>query len=114
MDEEKKTLPVVGADGVQEPGPQPEDEQKKPEAKKPDRTRQTIFYGAAGVYLIYLSIQLVRDLFGGGGPVEWAGERIACTIGAVVFTVFGVFLLVRVVTWLKQDHDTRKSDEDQQ
>ena len=113
MDEEKKDLPVVGADGVQEPEPQPEEEQQKPEAKKTDRTRQTIFYGAAGAYLIYLSIQLVRDLFG-SGPVEWTGERIACTIGAVVFTVFGVFLLVRVVTWLKQDHDVRKSDEDQQ
>ena len=69
MDEEKKDLPVVGADGVQEPV-DPEAEQRKAEQEerekkqkqKQDRGRRTVIYGMAGAYLIYLAVQMIRDL----------------------------------------------------
>ena len=67
MDEEKKDLPVVGADGVQEPV-DPEAEQRKAEQEerekkqkqKQDRSRRTVIYGMAGAYLIYLAVQMIR------------------------------------------------------
>lgn len=111
MDEEKQELPVVGADGVQTP--RTEEAEKKPSQKAPDRTRQTIFYGAAGVYLIYLSVQLFRDLFA-AGRTGWDTERVVCTVGAVVFALFGAGLLVRIGLRLKREYDAKKSGDENQ
>lgn len=98
MDEEKKDLPVVGADGVQEPV-DPEAEQRKAEQEerekkqkqKQDRSRRTVIYGAGGAYLIYLAVQMIRDLTK-QTPAEWSGTEIAALVASVVFIAAGVLM----------------------
>ena len=91
MDEEKKDLPVVGADGVQEPV-DPEAEQRKAEQEerekkqkqKQDRSRRTVIYGMGGAYLIYLAVQMIRDPRTGAGRRlrrwwhRWCSSRRVC------------------------------------
>ena len=123
MDEEKNTLPRVGADG---PAPQepeapaaetatPENTPKPDlaEAKKDpqDRGRRTVFYGAAGAYLIYLAVQILRGVLG-QTPVVWNFPHIAAVIAAVAFIGFGVQLIVRIARWYKQDQDEKKQNQD--
>ena len=113
MDEEKKDLPVVGADGVQEPV-DPEAEQRKAEQEerekkqKQDRSRRTVIYGMAGAYLIYLAVQMIRDLTK-QTPAEWSGLEIASLVAAVVFIAAGVLMIVRIALWFKQDMDEKKN-----
>lgn len=115
MDEEKKDLPVVGADGVQEPV-DPEAEQRKAEQEereikqkqKQDRSRRTVIYGAGGAYLIYLAVQMIRDLIK-QTPAEWSGTEIAALVASVVFIAAGVMMIVRIALWFKQDMDEKKN-----
>lgn len=117
MDEEKKDLPVVGADGVQEPvdtGAAQEAERLKAEQEarekkqKQDRGRRTVIYGMAGAYLIYLAVQMIRDL-AKQTPAEWSGLEIAALVAAVVFIAAGVLMIVRIALWFKQDMDEKKN-----
>ena len=115
MDEEKKDLPVVGADGVQETV-DPEAEQRKAEQEerekkqkqKQDRSRRTVIYGMAGAYLIYLAVQMIRDLTK-QTPAEWSGTEIAALVASVVFIAAGVLMIVRIALWFKQDMDEKKN-----
>ena len=119
MDEEKKDLPVVGADGVQEPvdtGAAQEaerlkaeqEEREKKQKQKQDRGRRTVIYGMAGAYLIYLAMQMIRDLTK-QTPAEWSGLEIASLVAAVVFIAAGVLMIVRIALWFKQDMDEKKN-----
>ena len=119
MDEEKKDLPVVGADGVQEPvdtGAAQEAERLKAEQEareikqkqKQDRRRRTVIYGAGGAYLIYLAVQMIRDLTK-QTPAEWSGTEIAALVASVVFIAAGVLMIVRIALWFKQDMDEKKN-----
>ena len=115
MDEEKKDLPVVGADGVQEPV-DPEAEQRKAEQEereikqkqKQDRSRRTVIYRAGGAYLIYLAVQMIRDLIK-QTPADWGGTEIAALVASVVFIAAGVLMIVRIALWFKQDMDEKKN-----
>lgn len=119
MDEEKKDLPVVGADGVQEPvdtmtaqeAERLKAEQEAREIKqkqKQDRSRRTVIYGMAGAYLIYLAVQMIRDLIK-QTPAEWSGLEIAALVASVVFIAAGVLMIVRIALWFKQDMDEKKN-----
>ena len=115
MDEEKKDLPVVGADGVQEPV-DPEAEQRKAEQEeggrkrkqKQDRSRRTGIYGMGGADLIYLAVQMIRDLIK-QTPADWGGTEIAALVASVVFIAAGVLMIVRIALWFKQDMDEKKN-----
>ena len=114
MDEEKKDLPVVGADGVQEPV-DPEAEQRKAEQEerekkqkqKQDRSRRTVIYGMGGAYLIYLAVQMIRDLIK-QTPADWGGTEIAALVASVVF-IAAVLMIVRIALWFQQDMDEKKN-----
>ena len=115
MDEEKKDLPVVGADGVQEPADAEaaareaeEEARAKKRKEKQDRSRRTVIYGMAGAYLIYLAVQMIRSLIG-KAPASWSGTEIAAAVAAVVFVVAGVLMIVRIARWFKQDMDEKKN-----
>ena len=115
MDEEKKDLPVVGADGVQEPV-DPEAEQRKAEQEerekkqkqKQDRSRRTVIYGMGGAYLIYLAVQMIRDLIK-QTPADWGGTEIAALVASLVLIAAGVLMIVRIALWFKQDMDEKKN-----
>ena len=123
MDEEKNTLPRVGADGIapQEPeapaaentpaenAPKPEEPEKKKDPQ--DRGRRTVFYGAAGAYLIYLAVQILREVLG-KTPVVWNFSHIAAVFAAVVFIGFGVLMIVRIARWYKEDQDEKNKNQD--
>ena len=120
MDEEKKDLPVVGADGVQEPVDPAEAAQEdarlkaeqeareKTQKQKQDRSRRTVIYGAGGAYLIYLAVQMIRDLIK-QTPADWGGTEIAALVASVVFIAAGVLMIVRIALWFKQDMDEKKN-----
>ena len=126
MDEENKDLPRVGADGVmpaeeleeQTPAAEtaelqdaaPEEEHEKKETKKDpqDHQRRTVLYGAAGAYLIYLAVQMIRDLIK-QTPADWGGTEIAALVASVVFIAAGVLMIVRIALWFKQDMDEKKN-----
>ena len=115
MDEEKKDLPVVGADGVQEPvDPEAEqwkaeqEEREKKQKQKQDRGRRTVIYGMAGAYLIYLAVQMIRDLIK-QTPADWGGTEIAALVASVVFIAAGVLMIVLSALWFKRDMDEKKN-----
>ena len=120
MDEEKKDLPVVGADGVQEPADPADAAQEdarlkaeqeareKTQKQKQDRSRRTVIYGMAGAYLIYLAVQMIRDLIK-QTPADWGGTEIAALVASVVFIAAGVLMIVRIALWFKQDMDEKKN-----
>ena len=115
MDEEKKDLPVVGADGVQEPV-DPEAEQRKAEMEEREKKkkqkeyliRRNVIYGMGGAYVIYLAVQMIRDLIK-QTPADWGGTEIAALVASVVFIAAGVLMIVRIALWFKQDMDEKKN-----
>ena len=115
MDEEKKDLPVVGADGVQEAADAEAEQRKmeqeareKKQKQKQDRSRRTVIYGMAGAYLIYLAVQMIRSLIE-QTPANWGGTEIAALVASVVFIAAGVLMIVRIALWFKQDMDEKKN-----
>ena len=110
MDEEKKDLPVVGADGVQEAEQRKaeQEEREKKQKQKQDRSRRTVIYGMGGAYLIYLAVQMIRDLIK-QTPADWGGTEIAALVASVVFIAAGVLMIVRIALWFKQDMDEKKN-----
>lgn len=114
MDEQQNDFPAVGADG---PVPQPAadepahvtpDKQSNPSAL----SRRTIFYAAAGAYLIYLAIQLLQGVLT-QQTIAWNGIDILCLVAGVVFLAFGLFLLVRLVLHYKRQYDNSHSTPDE-
>lgn len=59
------------------------------EQKMKRENGRIIFYSLAGVYLVYLAYNMIRDL----GQVEGV-EKIIMIIAAVVFAVFGAGLVI--------------------
>lgn len=112
MDEERNELPRVSAEGVvpmeetdvvETEMTEETAEETRPEPKKsPDRGRRTLFYGAAGAYLIYLAVQMVQELLS-VRPIVWDGSKIAAVVASVVFAAVGVAMFVRIALWYKQD-----------
>ena len=66
-----------------------ETNEKKKQKQKQDRSRRTVIYGAGGAYLIYLAVQMIRDLTK-QTPAEWSGTEIAALVASVVFIAAGV------------------------
>ena len=107
MDEEKQEQTA----GKQEETPQQPARKKESAQERREKSRRTFLFGAAGAYLIYLAVQIVRDLFG-NGSVEWSVSTIIGLIAAVVFVGFGVLFLVKIALWFKEDLAAKKEEEE--
>ena len=107
MDEEKQEQTA----GTQEETPQQPARKKESVQESREKSRRTFLFGAAGAYLIYLAVQIVRDLFG-NGPVEWSVSTIIGLIAAVVFVGLGVLFLVKITLWFKEDLAAKKEKEE--
>ena len=97
MDEEKQEQTA----GTQEETPQQPARKKESVQESREKSRRTFLFGAAGAYLIYLAVQIVRDLFG-NGPVEWSASTIIGLIAAGMPDTFqnvvlGLFLLIVMI-----------------
>ena len=109
MDEEKRDL------SAQEPETEDAKQEKQQQSVQAarDRTRRTVLYGASGVYLIYLAVQMIRELVQ-NPPSPWRAADVAVAVASVVFTAFGICLLVKIARWFKQDMDQKKQEKKEQ
>lgn len=68
-----------------------QEEREKKQKQKQDRSRRTVIYGMGGAYLIYLAVQMIRDLIK-QTPADWGGTEIAALVASVVFIAAGVLM----------------------
>ena len=62
-----------------------------------DMTRRNLLHVMCGGYLLYLAYKLITGFADEIGTTGWTGNTIIALIGAVVFVIVGIVLLVGVV-----------------
>ena len=70
-----------------------------------DRTRRAI-YVVAGGYLVYLGAKLLM------GIRQGEGNAIVSLVGGIAFALFGVWLIVDYIRFMKKEMDESKDDEE--
>lgn len=83
------------------------EEQKTSVADSRDMTRRNLLHVMCGGYLLYLAYKLITGFADEIGTTGWTGNTIIALIGAVVFVIVGIVLLVgvarRSIRQMRQD-----------
>ena len=100
---------AVGADGVAEPPAEKRADAPKEEKKPSGSGRRDILHLLCGGYLLYLAYKLATSFIADFPQNGWTSNLVVCIVGAVVFTVVGVILLVGCVKrFLQRMKDTEE------
>lgn len=116
QDEEYVAVGAYGTADQAEQAPEAGQESRRkvpePAAKeeKPQKTasRRTILHVVAGGYLLYLAYKLLEGFITDFPTAGWTANIVVCLIGAVLFAVVGVILLVGVVKQFIRDAGNKK------
>lgn len=90
------------------------EEKKVSVADSRDMTRRNLLHVMCGGYLLYLAYKLITGFADEIGTTGWTGNTIIALIGAVVFVIVGIVLLVgvarRSIRQMRQDAARAKEE----